>query len=85
MDSNEYKVTEEQMLNALKRGIRETFKIQKGNEGEADNIISVMKDYFILNPEAEIYLQTKYGVISQKLSKCEVYSPNGQNIMFIWK
>lgn len=85
MHDERYNVTEEQMLNALRRAIEETFKIQKGQEDEANHIVSSIRDYISLNPDAEIYLQTKYGTISQKLSKCEVYSPNGQNIMFIWK
>lgn len=85
MDSNEYKVTEEQMLNALKIGIKETLKIPKGQKGEADNLVSTLRDYKALNPEAVIFLQTKYGTMSQQLAKCDIYSPNGENITFIFK
>ena len=85
MDSNEYKVTEEQMLNALKIGIKETLKIPKGQKGEADNLVSTLRDYKAINPEAEIFLQTKYGTMSQQLAKCDIYSSNGRDIVFIWK
>lgn len=79
MHDERYSVAEEQMLNALRRAIEETFEIQKWQEDEAEHIISTIRDYISLNPDTEIYLQTKYGTISQKLS----YNPNGQNIMFI--
>ena len=45
MHDERYSVTEEQMLNALRRAIEETFKIQKGQEDEADHIVSSIREY----------------------------------------
>lgn len=85
MDLDKYQVTEEQMLNALRQGIKETLTLPKEYEDEVSKVVEVLRDYKKTNTDAEIYIETKYGTISQKLSECEIYSPNGQNIVFIWK
>lgn len=86
MDSNEYKVTEEQMLNALREGIKATIA-RSDDESQTDTseLIELLRDYKDSHPDAEMYIETKYGIMTQTLSKCEICSSNGTDIVFVWR
>ena len=78
--------TEEQMLNALREGIKATIaRPEEACKDDTSELVELLRNYKANHPDAEIYVETKYGIMSQKLSECEIYSPNGQNIMLIWK
>ena len=86
MDSNEYKVTEEQMLNALREGIKATLvNPEEECKENATVIVEMLRDYKGSHPDAEIYVETKYGILTQTFSNCDICSSNGKNIVFVWK
>lgn len=86
MDSNEYKVTEEQMLNALREGIKATIaRPDDESQTNTSELIELLREYKDNHPDAEMYIETKYGIMTQTLSKCEIYSSNVTDIVFVWK
>ena len=86
MDSNEYKVTEEQMLNAMREGIKATIaRLDGESQTDTSELIELLRDYKENHPDAEMYVETKYGIMTQEFSKCEVCSSNGTDIVFVWR
>lgn len=85
MALDKYQVTEEQMLNALREGIKATIA-RPDDESKTDTseLIELLREYKDSHPYAIIYIETKYGIMTQKLSECEICSSNGTDIVFVW-
>lgn len=86
MALDKYQVTEEQMINALREGIKATLiNPEEECKEDATVIVEMLRDYKERHPDAEIFIETKYGILTQTFSNCDICSSNGENIVFVWK